>query len=148
MSSNPMIAQGTLNRLRGSVIVNGSPELNVTASYVGKGGIGLALEGEVVTFLDTLTGGVQSPAPYMRARVTVNLIKSQGLAAIYKTRMETLATVGDITIKSDASTLPDYTITNCAIESVREMVMNGEDAGFVVMMSGYYLINNQLWSLV
>ena len=147
MASNPLIAQGTLNRLRASIIFPSYANLNVTASYLGKGGISLSLEGDATAFIDTLTGGVQSPQPYMACMVTVNLLRSQGLADAFKQQMESLSTIGDFNVKADASTLSDYPISNGAIQSVREQAFNGEEPGYVVVLRGYYPINNQLWNL-
>lgn len=147
MAANPLIAQGTLNRIRGSVVVANIAALNVTAPFLGKEGIGLALEGESTTFIPTMTGAVTSGEPYMMASVTIALLKTQSLAAQYKKQMENLSTIGDITVHPDASTLPTYTIVNCAIESVREMKFSGEDAGFIVTIKGYYVTNNALFNI-
>ncbi|MEJ0017535.1 MAG: hypothetical protein WDN25_13410 [Acetobacteraceae bacterium] len=142
---NPLIAQGTLNRLRGSVTWNAFPELNVTAPYLGRQGIRLSLDGESTVFLETMSGAVTSPEPYMMATLTLNLLKTQALANAYKARLETLATIGDGTIRPDSATLSPYELVNCAIESVREQDFSGADAGFAVTLKGYYLVNASLW---
>lgn len=147
MAANPLIAQGTLNRIRGSVVVAAISALNVTAPFLGKEGISLALEGESTTFIQTMTGAVTSGEPYMMTSVTIALLKTQGLAAQYKAQMENLSTIGDITVYPDSSSLPSYAIINCAIESVREMKFNGEDAGFMVTIKGYYIVNNSLFNI-
>lgn len=46
MATNPLIPQGTLNRVRASVVWPSFPNLNVTASYLGRMGIRLSLDGE------------------------------------------------------------------------------------------------------
>ena len=146
MASNPLIAQGTLNRLRASVVWASNASLNVTAPYLGREGIRLALEGETTTFINTMTGAVTSPEPYQVVNLTINLLKTQGLAAVYKGQMELSALIGDGTVYPDASTLPVYSIINCAIQSVRELSFAGEDAGWAVSIKGYYLVNSALWS--
>lgn len=145
MASNPQVPQGTLNRLRGSVVIPAFPSLNVTASFLGPAGISLSLEGETTSITPTLTGTVTSPEPFQMATVTINLLKTQNLSALYKAQIENDARIGDITVTPDASTLPPYIIKNCAIESVRELSFNGRDAGFGVTLKGYYLVNNSLW---
>jgi hypothetical protein len=148
MAGNPLLSQGTLNRIRASVVVPGNSSLNVTAPFLHKEGISLALEGESTTYIPTMTGMTTSPEPYMSATVSISLLKTQSLAGIYKAQMENLSTIGDITVYPDVSTgLPTYTIVNCAIESVREMKFNGEDAAWVVMIKGYYVTNNALFNL-
>lgn len=143
---NPLIDQGTLNRLRGSLVVADSPELNVTAPYLGEAGISLGLEGQTTVFLNTMTGAVTSPEPYMLASVAVSLLKTQSLSDIYKQRMESDARIGQITVRPDAATLGNYVLVNCAIESVGNLSFNGRDAGFGVTIKGYYNVNANLWA--
>jgi hypothetical protein len=147
-TSNPMIPQGTLNRLRGSVNFANLPALNVTAPYLVKDGIAISLDGDATTVLPTMTGVVTSPEPYMLATVTINVLKTNGLAASFKAQMEDTTIVGDMVVTPDTSSLPTYSITNSSIESVREMKFNGEDAGWTITLKGAYLINNSLWSLL
>ncbi len=145
---NPLVPQGTLNRIRGSVVIPGAPELNVTASFLGRSGISLGLTGESTTMIPTMTGVVTSPEPYMMASITVGLIRAQNLAALYKARMERDARLGDLTIIPDTDVLPNYQIINCAIQAIREMPMTGDDASFVVSIQGAYYINSSLWDAV
>jgi len=147
MSSNPMIPQGTLNRLRGSVNFVSNSQLNVTAPYLGKAGITLTLEGESTLMIPTMSGVVTSPEPYMMVSATINLLKTQNLAAVFKAQMENTTLIGDFVVTPDASTLPTYYVNNAAIESVKDMPLNGEDAGFVITLKGYYLVNNALWNI-
>lgn len=147
MATNPLVAQGSLNRLRGGVGVTDIPALNVTAPYLGKAGITLALEGEATTIIPTLTGTVISGEPYQMCAVTVNLLKTQDLANQWKLQQETLTAIGDIVVTPDASSLGTYPITNCAITGVRELTFAGEDPVMAVTIRGYYAINNSLWDL-
>jgi hypothetical protein len=48
---------------------------------------------------------------------------------------------------TDTSALPVFPLINCAIEGVRELSFAGEDAGFAVIVRGYWITNNALWSL-
>lgn len=148
MASNPLVAQGTINRLKGSITVTDNPALNVTAPFLGKRMIGLRLEGQASVPIGTATGIVQSPEPYMMATVTVNMLKTQNLSAQYKARMESNSVIGDIVVQPDTSTLPTYQIVNCSITSVEELSFAGEDAGYVVTLTGAYNINSSLWNLV
>jgi hypothetical protein len=145
MAANPLVAQGTLNRLRASVIWNDFPALNVTAPYLHKEGIRLALEGESTLLIPTMTGTVTSPEPYQMISCTINLLKTQALADLYKRQMEADSRLGSGVVRPDASTLSPYEIVNCAIESVRELNFAGDDAGYAVSVKGYYIVNNNLW---
>ena len=148
MAGNPQIVQGTLNRLRGSVVIPNFPELNVTAPYLGRGGISLAFEGETTTAIPTMVGTVQSPLPYQMVTITIALLKTQSLANLWGAQRQTLSLVGDVTVTPDTSNLTTYTMNNCAIDNVRELNFAGDDAGYVVTVKGYYQINASLWSLL
>ncbi len=143
---NPLIAQGSLAKVRASVTWGSFPILNVTAPYLGKGGIRLQLQGESTIYLPTMTGAVTSQEPYMMIECTINLIKPQALANLYKQQMETNALLGDGTIRPDAVALGVYQVTNCAITGVRELDFSGEHEGFAVNIKGYYLINSSLFN--
>jgi hypothetical protein len=78
----------------------------------------------------------------------VALLKTQPLAAAYKAQMETYSVLGEVTVRPDTSVLPVYTFENGSIQNVRQLRFSGEDAGFVVTIGAYYIINNEMWSLV
>ena len=139
--ANILVAQGSLNRLRASLVWTTNPSLNVVSAYLGREGIRLSLEGNATDYLPTMIGAVPSPAPYQIATVTINLIKSQQLANLYKNQFETDTLLGDLTVRPDAVSLGLYTINNAVLESVREMTFAGEDPTFVVTCKGYYLTN-------
>jgi len=147
MASNPLIAQGTLNRLRASATFADQPALNVSASYLGKDAISVSAEGPVTTTIPTQTGVVQSPEPFIPVRITLNLLRTQTLASVYKAQIESNCVVGNLTIRPDASTLPDYTFSNCAITSSPSLGMAGQDASFTVELTGIYYVNNELWGI-
>jgi hypothetical protein len=147
MASNPLVAQGTLNRVKASLSWVDFPQLNVTAPFLGRDGISLGLEGNSTAFLPTMTGTVTSPEPYMMVGVTVHLLKPQSLCQLYKDKWESLALLGNGVVRPDVTEgLGPFDIVNCAIESIREMRFNGTDDGFVVMIRGSYVVNNDLWS--
>jgi hypothetical protein len=145
---NPLVPQGTLNRLRGSVVYARNATLNITAPYLTKEAISIAFEGDAGVLLPTLTGGVTSPEPYQMASVTINMIKTQALAEIYKQRFESDTSVGDVSIITDASTLSDYQLVNCILRGVRDLTFDGNQPVFQVTLSGIYYTNNTLWNLV
>lgn len=144
---NPLVDQGVLNRIKASVVWNNNSSLNVTAPFLNKEGIRLSLDGEATKFLPTMTGAVTSPEAYMMVTLTINLLKTQSLSAQYKAQFELSTTLGDCVVRPDTSTgLTPYELTNCALEGVPQQTYNGEDAGWVVTVRGYYLINSALFS--
>lgn len=144
--ANPLIDQGVINRLRGSVMFPQFPGLQITSPYLGKAGIKLALEGASVLYLPTLTGAVTSPEPYLMVSLAINLLKSQPLADIYKIQMETNSLLGPCTVRPDAATLSPYELVNMGIEMVRELDFSGENADYLVTLKGYYSVNSSLFS--
>lgn len=147
-AGNPLFDQGTLNRIRGNVVFSNFPNLNVTAPFLHKEGISLALDGESTAYLPTMTGATTSPEPFMMVTCTIVLVKTQSLTAQFKAQMEALSTIGPFNVYPDVSAgLPSYAIQNGAISGVREMKFNGEDNGWGVLLRGYYIVNNNLFSI-
>ena len=58
MASNPQVVQGTLNRLRGSVVFADYPDLQVTSAYLAKEAISISFDGDTSLLIGTLTGAV------------------------------------------------------------------------------------------
>lgn len=142
---NPLIDQGTLNRLKASVTWDNFPNLNVSASYLGREGIRLALQGVASKAIETMTGLVQSPEAYQLCEIRMNLIKAQPLADAYKAQQELNSLLGNCTVRPDASPLSPYPILNCSIMNVEPLDFSGESEAYRVICSGYYLINSSLW---
>lgn len=142
---NPLVPQGSLNLLRASVVWPSADDLNVTPSYLVKAGIRVAFQGRSVEYIGAMTGMITSPQPYMSFEMTININKANGLASLYKSRMETNALIGDGTVRPDTTGLEPYNFVNCSIEGVRELDFSGADGGFAVIIGGYYLTNSSLF---
>lgn len=146
---NPLIDQGSLNRISASIVWADFPQLNVTAAYLGKEGIRLALEGNATDYFGTMTGAVPSPAPYQICTLTLNLLKTQPLGNVYKTQFESNCVLGYCTVYPDIPTgtgIGLYDLYNVVLETVREMTFAGEDPTYVVTCKGYYLVNSVLFN--
>lgn len=143
--TNPLIPQGTLNRLRGAVGVIDNPQLNVAASNLGTEGISLARDNDASAYLPTLTGNVPSGAPYQTMTVSIHLLKTQNLAALWELQLLNNSTIGDLSVVTDADTLPDFPLVNCTIKQVSELSFNGSSAGYMVTVQGTYYINAELF---
>lgn len=143
--ANPLIPQGTLNRLRSSIVWASFPNLNVTAPYLGKGSIHISFQGDVTQYIPTLVGAVTSPEPYQQLVLTVHLLKTQNLGAAYQSQILNNSLLGDGTVRTDANGFGSYLITNCAIIGVDEINTDGTDPGYTVRIGGIYYINNSLF---
>jgi hypothetical protein len=147
MPGNPLIDQGILNRLKGSVVWTNFPALNVTAPYLDREGINLRLEGEMSAQHGTMTGVVQSPEPYVPVSVVITMLKTQALSDRYKQQMEQSVLLGPGVVWPDVSTgLSQYQLLNMSIQSVGELLLNGTTPAFGVTCRGYYVVNNSLWN--
>lgn len=145
MAGNPLVPQGTLNRLRASIVWPNFPGLNVTPSFLGKEGISLSFEGDATTFLETMTGAVTSTEPYQLCTLKVHLLKTQSLSAAYKAQLELSSLLGNCTVRPDSTTLSPYQLSNMGIQTVDQLQFNGSNAGWMVNLKGYYLINSAAW---
>lgn len=145
--ANPIVPQGVLNRLRGSLVLTEFPGLNVTASYLGKEGMSISFDGVITTPLDTMTGVVQSPEPYQRASVAIHLLKPQALADAWKNQIESNSLLGDATLRTDSKDFGVFQLSNASINQVSPIKIDGMDAGYVVTMSAIYYTNSSLWNM-
>lgn len=144
---NPMIPVGVLNRVRASIKFTDHSELNVSASYLAKEGVELVFQGNMTDFLPAMTGAVQSPQPYLIMQAKVHLVRSQALAAQYKSQWETNTAIGDAKIYSDSSTFGDFEVLNTAITNVQDMSFAGGQPGVAITITGTYYINSEMWDL-
>lgn len=144
---NPLISQGTLNRIRASVVWTDYPALTVTAPYLDRDGVSLRLEGEASAQHGTMTGLVQSPEPYMPVSVVIALLKTQSLSNQYKLQMELNSVIGDGVVWPDVSTgLGQYQLENMSIQSVGDQLYNGTTPIWACTLRGFYIINNALFT--
>lgn len=148
MATNPLISQGTLNRIRGSVVIPNFPNLNITSPFLGRTGIRLALNGEATVMIETMTGTTISPEPYQMVTISIDVLKTNGLAAAFKGQMENSTSLGNITVVPDTTALPTYQIINSAIASIGDQAYDGTSASWPLVIRGYYVINNSLFNLV
>lgn len=146
MAINSGTPQGTLDRLRGSITVTDNSDLNVTSDYLGVGGITVAPSGNVTDFINTMTGRVTSPVPYIPVEVTINMLRTQTLAAAWYDQALSNSLLGAVTITPDVTTFPNITLRNCGITSLPSQSYAGTDPSFDIVISGYMIVNAQLWA--
>lgn len=147
MATNPNVAQGTLNKLRASMIWSDFPELNVTPAFLSDDMFRLTFEGDSTVYIDTATGAVTSQEPYLKASVRMPLLRTQALADAYKQKMESDSQMGEGTLRPDSRTMSPWQLVNCSIMNVEPLDINGKQAAYVVSIKGYYNINSGLWNL-
>lgn len=145
--ANPLIPQGTLNKLTGTVQVIAFPQLNALASNLGAEGISLSFEGESSGYFGTMTGAVPSPNPYQMVTLTLHLLKTQQLGGLWELQRQTTTSIGDVVVTTDAtSTLGPYPLSNCTIKNVNELSFAGTTPEYVVTVQGVYYENSALFN--
>lgn len=157
---NQTVSLGQLNRLNGSVRIPSNAPLNVTYPFLHKPGIKLALQGKTTENIGVMIGTVPSKNVYLPAEVTINLLKTMGLASQYQAQIQDDCYLGDVVVRPDVQViqaalqsigisgvtgLQSFNLFNVSISSVREQSFAGDDPGFVVMLEGYWPINASLF---
>ena len=147
MATHPLIQQGTLNRVRCSVVVPGFTNLNITSSYMSKSFARLTYEGNFSDLIGTATGGVSSPEPYVFASLTVGILRTQALANQWRQQSELLSNVGDITVYSDSAAWDPIPLANAQIQNLDPGAFDGTDPTVRLVLRGIYYVNSALWNL-
>jgi hypothetical protein len=143
----PAIPQGVIIRVKGSLTFAQFPGLNITASYLGKEAIRFTRNNKATDQIGTLTGAVQSPAPYQQIALHVALLRTQPLAWAFKTQMEqNITLLGDCTLRTDSVNEPPYQFVNTAIEDVGEISIAGENPAWGLMLTAYLNVNLAIWN--
>lgn len=145
--ANPYVPQGVLNKVRASIKFVQYPELNITASFLTQDAIDIQFQGDAGVLLPTMTGGVSSPNPYQMIMLQIHLVRSQGMAQLFKNQIERDTLLGDAKVYSDSSTLGDFAIRSTTIRSAGDLNLAGRDPAFLVSIFGIYDVNSAMWEL-
>ena len=146
-TGNPLIPQGLLNRVRGSVVIPAFPNLNITASYVALDGISLDIDDDGTDQLKTMTGIVNSPSPYVMATVTVHVLKTQALGEAWAQQFQSNGQIGRVVVHTDTPVLTQYRVHNCSLLKPQPGAMNGTNPSLILTIRGTYNVNDYIWSL-
>ncbi|MDA8415481.1 MAG: hypothetical protein M0Z78_00185 [Betaproteobacteria bacterium] len=144
--ANPLIPQGTLNRVLTSMIVANFTNLNVISSNMGKTFAKLVFDGNFDEQIETATGIVTSPEPYVMATVTVGILRTQSLASAWLSQSQTTSDIGSIALHSDSTAFGAIDLADCVIRNIDPGAYDGTDPVVKLTIRGVYYINNNLWS--
>ena len=144
--ANPYLIAGPLNRVRCHVVVSATPTLNIQAQNMGKSFAHIEFEGDFVHQIETGTGVVNSPEPYVMASITVGLLRSQTLSSAWLTQAQDTGVLGDVTIHSDTSAFPAITLNDTSIRTISPGAYDGTDPVVRLTLRGTFNINSDLWS--
>jgi hypothetical protein len=142
----PLTAQGNLNRVRTHIVVPDQPQLNATAPYMGKSLAVLTLEGPFVAQIETATGIVNSPLPFVMAQLVVSLLRSQSLAALWLAQAQSASMLGSVVAYADSINFPPITLANCSITDIEPGAYDGVDPSVKVTIKGVFYTNSIMWA--
>ncbi|WP_455387443.1 hypothetical protein [Petrachloros mirabilis] len=148
MATNPLIQQGTLNRVRCSIIVPNYAGLNITSPYMGRNFATLSFDGDFTQLIGTATGAVTSPEPYVMATISVGILRTQALATSWRSQWETNGSIGPVSIHSDTAAFAAIDLDTVVIKHFDPNAFDGNDPVSHLTLSGVYYINSDLWNQV
>ena len=146
-TQNPGIARGVLNRVRCSVILPAFPALNVISANMGRALARIAFSDNLVNQIPTGTGLVNSPEPYIRATITIALLRTQPIASSWFSQILQDSNVQDATIYSDTSAFPPIALQDVVASHIDPGPFDGTSPDFQLVLAGALPVNNNLWTL-
>lgn len=142
--TNPLIAQGTLNRVRVHIVVPSYPTLNITPENMSKAFASINFEGAFTDQIETATGVVTSPEPYVMGTVTCGVLRTQSLGAAWLAQAQNTTVLGLITIHSDSAAWPSISLLQTKY-TLDPGAYDGKEGIVRISFRGVYTINNSLW---
>lgn len=143
---SPLPQFGVVNRLITSLTWETASELNVTAAFLARGMIRFAREGEATDYLPVAAGAVPSVNAFLMVSLTMELIKTQPLAARYEARLLTNSILGKGTVRPDVSEgIGAFDLFEMSIARPDELAFDGSSAAYPITLRGYIPINSNLW---
>lgn len=148
MAINPTprrAAQGTLNRLLTQLTLSNFPSLNVSAENMTEDFMRANFSGAPTLQIQTGTGLVNSPAPYIMGSFSFSLLRTQSLASAWLEQLQNGSVLGSATGYSDSSVFNSITLDDAAITEFDPGAWNGTTPVVAVTITGIYYTNNNLW---
>lgn len=142
---NPRVLQGTLNRVRTSVVIANYPALSITAPYMSRRQAQPAFEGDFVNKIATATGSVNSPEPFVFATLTIGLLRTQALAQAWLDQAAADSYIGTVNAHADSAAFGIITLNNTTIQHIDPGTWDGQDPTVSLVLRGEFWINNNMW---
>lgn len=145
-TQNPGIARGVLNRVRCSVILPAFPALNIIPANMGRALARIAFSDNTVNQFPTGTGLVNSPEPFIRATITIALLRTQQISVSWFNQILLDSNVQDATIYSDSSVFPPIALQDVVANHMDPGPFDGTNPDFTLVLSGALPVNSQMWT--
>ena len=146
--ANTLISQGSLNRVRGSLVFPLFPLLNITAPYMSRNFISANFdEMDFVEQIETGTGFVNSPEPYVPAVIVVEILRTQALANNWFQQIQNTASIGTVEVHSDTAAFPSFPVINASVTKFDPGAFAGKDPVTKMTIRGILYVNSSMWAL-
>jgi hypothetical protein len=145
-SINPLIQQGTLNRIRASITFSSFTSLNISSSNMGKSFCSVSFDDPFTDQIGTATGIVNSPAPWVFSTVSVSVLKTQALGSAILTQIGLNTALGTTNVYPDSAAFPTIQVSNASIIGFNPAAYDGTDPTISVTIRGVYYPNSNLWA--
>jgi hypothetical protein len=146
-TQNPGIARGVLNRVRCSVVVPNFPALNIIPANMGRSLARISFSDNLVNQIPTGTGLVNSPEPYIRATITIALLRTQQISASWFAQILQDSNIEEATIYSDTSVFPPIALQDVVANHIDPGPFDGTNPDFTLILAGALPVNNNLWTV-
>jgi hypothetical protein len=145
-TQNPGIARGVLNRVRCSVVVPNFPSLNIIPANMGRSLARISFSDNTVNQIPTGTGLVNSPEPFIRATITIALLRTQQISTSWLNQILLDCNVQDATIYSDSSVFPPIALQDVVASHFDPGPYDGTSPDFQLILAGALPVNSALWT--
>ena len=142
----PLTAQGNLNRVATHIVVVSQPQLNANAANLGKSLAVVTFEGPFTDQIETATGIVNSPKPFVMGQIVISLLRTQGLSAAWVTQLEAGSYLGTVVAYPDSNVFPAISLSNASITELDPGAFDGADPIVKATVKGTFYINSGLWA--
>jgi len=113
---------------------------------MGKNFASVNFEGNFDEMIETATGAVTSPEPYVMATVTCDLLRSQSLAAAWLAQAQLISDLGPLVVYSDSSTFGPITLDTAVLRQCEPGVFDGMNVVVRLTIRGVMYANLNLWA--
>ena len=127
------------------MVVISDPTLNISADDLGKDMIRISPQGDVTDILETATGVIGSPAPYIKVAISFTLNKTSSVCQRYLNKMFDNTQFNNLVLNTDSSTLAKIVVQNAFMSAWSEASFSGLEPGIGFTVTGFVPVNNSMF---
>jgi hypothetical protein len=89
---------------------------------------------------------VNSPEPYVRATITIALLRTQQVSVSWFNQILQDSNIGEATIYGDSSVFPPIALQDVVANHMDPGPFDGTNPDFMLVLAGALPVNNNLWT--